>query len=142
MIVIDVMMKKPTIINFPKIGQSSLGYISLAENGTLPFNVKRVYWTYFTPEDVERGRHAHRDLEQILVAVAGKIIVSTEMPDGFKERFVLESPNQGVYLPKYSWHVMQYSHNAVQMCIASMVYEENDYIREYDQFKSLNVSNE
>ena len=113
MIVIDVMMKKPTIINFPKIGQSSLGYISLAENGTLPFNVKRVYWTYFTPEDVERGRHAHRDLEQILVAVAGKIIVSTEMPDGFKERFVLESPNQGVYLPKYSWHVMQYSHNAV-----------------------------
>ena len=114
----------------------------MAENGTLPFNVKRVYWTYFTPEDVERGRHAHRDLEQILVAVAGKIIVSTEMPDGFKERFVLESPNQGVYVPKYSWHVMQYSHNAVQMCIASMVYEEKDYIREYDQFKSLNVSNE
>ena len=128
---------EPKIIQFPKIGNSSLGYISVAENMTLPFNVKRVYWTYFTPEDVQRGGHAHHDLEQILVAVAGKIIVNTEMPGGLKNTFVLESPNQGVYLPKYSWHIMQYSHNAVQMCIASLVYEENDYIREYKEFKKI-----
>ena len=133
------MMNKPKIINFPKIGLPSLGYISLAEKETLPFEVKRVYWTYFTPEDVERGRHAHYQLEQILVAVAGKIIVNVEMPDGFEEQFLLDSPNQGVYLPKYSWHVMQYSHNAVQMCIASMVYEEQDYIRDFDEFKSLKL---
>ena len=132
-------MNKPKIINFPKIGLPSLGYISLAEKDTLPFEVKRVYWTYFTPEDVERGSHAHHQLEQILVSVAGKIIINTEMPDGFKEQFVLDSPNQGVYLPKYSWHVMQYSHNAVQMCIASMVYEERDYIRDYEEFKSLRL---
>ena len=135
--VIDVMKNKPKIINFPKIGHPSLGYISLAENETLPFEVKRVYWTYFTPDDVERGKHAHHNLEQILVAVAGKIIVSSEMPDGSTEQFVLDSPNQGVYLPKYSWHVMQYSHNAVQMCIASMVYEEKDYIRDYEEFKKI-----
>ena len=127
----------PAIINFPKIGNSSLGYISLAENETLPFKVKRVYWTYFTPEDIERGGHAHHNLEQILVAVAGKITVHTEMPDGSKENFVLESPNPGVSLPKYCWHIMQYSHNAVQMCIASMVYDENDYIRDYEEFKKL-----
>ena len=131
------MHKTPSIINFPKIGSSSLGYISLAENETLPFEVKRIYWTYFTPEDVERGGHAHHDLDQILVAVAGKITVNTEMPGGSKEIFVLESPNQGVYLPKYSWHIMQYSHNAVQMCIASMVYEESDYIRDYNEFKKI-----
>ena len=128
---------EPKIIRFPKIGNSSLGYISVAENITLPFDVKRVYWTYFTPEDVQRGGHAHHDLEQILVAVAGKITVNTEMPGGLKNTFVLESPNQGVYLPKYSWHIMQYSHNAVQMCIASLVYEENDYIREYKEFKKI-----
>ena len=127
----------PKLIIFPKIGNSFLGYISLAENETLPFDVKRIYWTYYTPEDVERGRHAHHDLQQILIAVAGKITVNTEMPDGSKERFVLESPNQGVYLPKYSWHVMQYSHNAVQMCIASMVYKESDYIRDYSKFKKM-----
>ena len=128
---------EPKIIQFPKIGNSSLGYISVAENITLPFNVKRVYWTYFTPEDVQRGGHAHHDLEQILVAVAGKITVNTEMPGGLKNTFVLESPNQGVYLPKYSWHIMQYSHNAVQMCIASMVYDEKDYIRDYGDFKKI-----
>ena len=127
----------PSIINFPKIGNSSLGYISLVENETLPFEVKRIYWTYFTPEDVERGGHAHHELEQILVALAGKIIVNTEMPDGSKNTFVLESPDQGVFLPKYSWHIMQYSHSAVQMCIGSMVYEESDYIRDYNVFKRL-----
>ena len=128
---------EPKLIQFPKIGNSSLGYISLAENETLPFDVKRIYWTYFTPEDVERGGHAHHELEQILVALAGKITVNTEMPDGSKNAFVLESPNQGVYLPKYSWHIMQYSHNAVQMCISSMVYEESDYIRDYTEFKKI-----
>ena len=132
-----MILREPKIIQFPKIGNSSLGYISVAENITLPFDVKRVYWTYFTPEDVQRGGHAHHDLEQILVAVAGKITVNTEMPGGLKNTFVLESPNQGVYLPKYSWHIMQYSHNAVQMCIASLVYEENDYIREYKEFKKI-----
>ena len=133
------MMNNPKIINFPKIGLPSLGYISVAEKEALPFEVKRVYWTYFTPEDVERGGHAHHQLEQILVSVAGRIIVNTEMPDGSKEQFVLDSPNQGVYLPKYSWHIMQYSHNAVQMCIASMVYEEQDYIRDYEEFKALRL---
>ena len=132
-----MIITEPKLIQFPKIGNSSLGYISLAENETLPFDVKRIYWTYFTPEDVERGGHAHHELEQILVALAGKITVNTEMPDGSKNAFVLESPNQGVYLPKYSWHIMQYSHNAVQMCIASMVYEESDYIRDYNEFKKI-----
>ena len=130
-------LTKPKLIQFPKIGNSSLGYISLAENETLPFVVHRVYWTYFTPEDVQRGAHAHYKLEQILVAAAGKITEHTEMPNGIKKSFVLESPDKGVFLPKLSWHTMQFSHNAVQMCIANMIYEEKDYIRNYDEFKAL-----
>ena len=132
-----MIITEPKIIQFPKIGNPSLGYISLAENETLPFDVKRIYWTYFTPEDVERGGHAHYELEQILVALAGKITVNTEMPGGAKQVFVLESPEIGVFLPKFSWHVMQYSHNAVQMSIASMIYEEKDYIRDYQEFKNI-----
>ena len=128
---------QPYIIEFPKIGNSGMGYISVAENNLLPFEVKRIYWTYYTPESVERGRHAHYELEQILVAVSGKIIVNTEMPGGIKDRFILETPNQGIYLPKLCWHVMQYSHNSAQMCIANMVYEESDYIRDYEKFKAI-----
>lgn len=131
------MKKQPQILEFPKIGNSSNGYISPAEKEKLPFTVKRIYWTYFTPEDVERGGHAHYELEQILVAVAGKIIVNTEMPGGIKNTFILEAPHQGLLIPKLCWRGMKYSHNAVQMCIASLEYEEKDYIRNYKEFKKI-----
>src|SRR5260221_14567349 len=94
---------QPYLIEFPKIGNSALGYISVAEKGNLPFEVKRIYWTYYTPEDIVRGGHAHYDLEQILVAVSGKIIVNTEMPGGQHDRFILETPNVGLFLPKFCW---------------------------------------
>lgn len=131
------MIKEPTIINFPKIGNPSLGYISLAEKETLPFEVKRIYWTYFTPEDVERGGHSHIELQQILVAMAGTITVKTEMPDGVKRVFILDSPNKGLLIPKLCWRELKYTHNAVQMCIASIEYDEQDYIRCYEEFKNI-----
>lgn len=131
------MYTKPHIIEFPKVGNSQLGYISIAEKNNLPFAVKRVYWTYFTPESVERGGHAHYELEQILVAVSGKIIINVEMLNGLTEEFVLENPNRGLYMPKSTWRTMKYSHNSVQMCLASMEYDEKDYIRDYDVFKKI-----
>lgn len=107
----------------------------MAEKQNLPFEVKRIYWTYYTPESVERGGHAHYELEQILLAVAGKIIVAIETPDGKKSEFVLDNPNTGLYIPKMSWRTMKYTHNAVQICIASMPYEEADYIRDYEKYR-------
>ena len=129
-------MGKPYIIEFPKIGSSLLGYVSVAEKTNLPFEVKRIYWTYYTPENVERGGHAHYEMEQILVAVAGKIIVSTELLTGMKNEFVLDNPNIGLYIPKMTWRTMKYSHNSVQMCIANIVYDEKDYIRDYNKFRN------
>ena len=131
------MIKNPHLINFPKIGNSQLGYISIAENELLPFEVKRVYWTYYTPESVERGGHAHFQLEQILVAMDGKIIINIESLNGTKHEFVLENPYHGLYIPKNTCRTMKYTHNAVQMCIASMAYDETDYIRDYDKFKVI-----
>ena len=69
-------LQQPHIIEFPKIGDSIQGYISVAEKNNLPFEVKRIYWTYYTPESVERGGHAHYNLQQILLAVSGKIIIN------------------------------------------------------------------
>lgn len=125
----------PYLIQFSSIGKSDIGYISIAEKESLPFVPKRIYWTYFTPEDVKRGSHSHHNLEQVLVAVAGRILVTTEMSNGDKREFVLESPKIGLYIPKMCWRTMQYSHNAVQMCIASEEYDEKDYIRNYEDFK-------
>lgn len=133
---------KPFLINFPKIGESSLGYISLTEKENLPFVPKRIYWTYFTPEDVVRGNHSHYELEQILVAVAGKVIVNIITIDGKQHEFVLDTPDKGLFIPKMCWRTMKYSHNSVQMCIASLEYTESDYIRNYEDFKKLIKTND
>lgn len=128
---------KPYVIEFTSIGSSPIGFISIAENGKqIPFAVKRVFWTYFTPESIVRGRHAHHHTEQVLIAVSGRILVTVETADGI-ETFVLERPNVGVYVPPNAWHTMQYSHNAVQLVLASTEYDEKDYIRNYEDFKTV-----
>ena len=129
--------KTPFIINFPEIGDSKLGYISIAEEVNLPFSIKRLFWAFFTPDSVIRGRHAHHETEMILIAVSGKIIVTTEMPGESPQTFILDHPNKGIFLPKYCWHTMQYSHNSVQVCLASKEYVETDYIRDYADFQKL-----
>ncbi|KQK27316.1 dTDP-6-deoxy-3,4-keto-hexulose isomerase [Chryseobacterium aquaticum] len=128
----------PHYINFSKIGSPSLGYISVAENlENIPFEVQRVYWTYFTPQDVTRGGHAHLALEQVIVAVSGTITFMTEDLEGNRTEFVLDSPEKGLYIPKHIWRDIKFSHNAVLLCLASEKYTEADYIREYDNFLKL-----
>ena len=131
------MLTKPRIITLPGNGSSELGYLTIAESlKDIPFEVKRVFWAYYTPDSVVRGRHAHHSTEMLLIAVAGRIIVTTEMPGMTPEVFVLEKPNEAIYLPKLCWHTMQYSHNAVQLVLASTLYHEADYIRDYSKFKT------
>lgn len=127
----------PYIIEFDSIGSIEAGYISVAEEKrNIPFEIKRTYWTYYTPQNVSRGGHANIEKELILIAVAGVIHVNTELQNGNKASFNLNKPNQGLYLPKLCWHTMQYSHNAVQLVLASNHYSVNDYIRDYNQFHS------
>ncbi len=130
--------KAPYLIDFPKIGDSSMGYLSVAENSkNLPFDVKRTFWTYYTPESIVRGRHAHHETEMVLIAVTGRITVITEFPDGQLQTFILDKPNVGLYIPQYCWHTMQYSHTAVQLVLASTIYDSKDYIRDYEEFKKI-----
>lgn len=127
----------PHIIDFGKLGESNIGYLSIAENAKLPFKIERVFWTYYTPESIVRGRHAHYETEQILVAVTGRIIVTTDDGKGRIESFVLDEPNKAVYLPPNVWHTMQYSHTAIQMVLASKAYQATDYIRDYNEFLTV-----
>lgn len=129
-------MKKPFLIELNKIGSSSLGFISVAEESKLPFQIKRVYWTYFTPQDVIRGRHAHRKLKQIIFATSGIIRIVTETIDEEVKEFTLDKPNLGLFIGEMTWREIQFSHNAVLLSLASEEYTEEDYIRSYDDFKS------
>ena len=129
---------KPRVLSLPKLGAPDIGYITVLEEGKcLPFTIARTFWTYFTPESIVRGRHAHHQTEQVLVALAGRIIVTTELADGTLETFRLESPYEGLYIPPNVWHTMQYSHTAVQLVLASTTYDERDYIRSYDEFRTV-----
>ncbi|WP_318847315.1 FdtA/QdtA family cupin domain-containing protein [Chryseobacterium sp. JV558] len=120
-----------------KIGSPELGYITISETQKdVPFDIKRVYWTYYTPQDVSRGGHAHKNLQQLIVAVAGTITFNTEDKNGKKEVFVLDSPNTGLYIPKLVWRDIKFSHSAVLLCLASELYDEDDYFRNYQDFKN------
>jgi len=134
-------MKAPYIIEFSKIGNPEIGFISVLEGEKLvPFKIERLFWTYFTPDQITRGRHAHYVTEQVLVAVAGNIRVTLEYPDGKKEQYVLDKPTLGLYIPPNCWHTMEYSHASVQLVFASTKYSEQDYIRDYDKFKEVYTS--
>ena len=128
----------PCLIEFKAIGSSDLGYITAVQYPKdLPFAIKRVYWTYFTPHNVERGNHAHRELHQVIIAVSGIIKFSIEGINGNKTEFVLDNPATGLYLPPMHWRTIYFSHNAILLCMASDEYYEEDYIRTYQEFRML-----
>jgi len=128
-------MNIPKLIQLNKIGEPTLGYISVVENNeNIPFEIKRVYWTYFTPNLVERGAHAHKKLQQLIVAVSGIIDFTLIDSKGNKTNYVLDNPDIGLYIPNGYWREIRFSHSAVLLCLASEKYDENDYIRSLNEF--------
>ena len=112
--------------------------IALEEFNDIPFQIKRVYYMYDTREGIVRGKHAHKNLEQILVCIHGSCKIRL---DNGKERKVvpLEKPYEGLYVGANMWREMyDISSDAVLMVLASEVYDEADYIRDYDEFLRLN----
>lgn len=108
--------------------------IALEEHNDIPFEIKRVYYMYDTKENVRRGFHAHKSLEQILVCIHGSCKI---LLDNGKEKKVisLEKPYEGLYVPNNMWREMyDFSSDAVLLVLASDIYKEEDYIRDYDAF--------
>jgi dTDP-4-dehydrorhamnose 3,5-epimerase-like enzyme len=129
-------MPKPYLIEFPQSGSPETGFISVVENAKLiPFNIKRVFWTYATPENCIRGRHAHHQTQLVLIAISGRITVTTETREGEKQTFKLSSPNTGLFIPNDVWHTMEYADAAIQLVLASEPYRPEDYIRDYEVFR-------
>ena len=124
-----------TIIELDRHNDRRYGNLSVVENGkTLPFDVKRVYYLYDIPGGEGRGAHAHKDLEQLIVAASGSFTVTLD--DGkCKRSFFLNRPYQGLYVKPGLWRdLVDFSSGAVVMVLASDVYKPDDYIRDYDEF--------
>jgi dTDP-4-dehydrorhamnose 3,5-epimerase-like enzyme len=128
---------KPYIITLQCIGSPEEGFLTVANNLNLPFDVKRVFWTIATPLNVIRGKHAHKNTNMILIAVKGEITVTTIDDVGNKLSFELNKTNEGLLLPKMCWHEMTYSADAVQLVITDTEYDASDYIRDKSSFYNL-----
>ncbi|MFK3798198.1 WxcM-like domain-containing protein [Pseudomonas sp. NPDC088444] len=114
------------------------GSLSAGEfDRSIPFKTERYFLVYDVPTAETRGEHAHRECHQFLVAVKGSVHVVAD--DGVnREEFVLDRPNKGIHLPPMTWGIQyRYSQDAVLMVFASHYYDAADYVRNYDEFKSL-----
>lgn len=108
--------------------------VALEENHEIPFDVKRVYYIYDTGKGVRRGFHAHKCLKQILIAIKGECKI--HLDSGYETaEVILNKPTEGLYISNDIWREMyDFSEDAVLLVLASELYDENDYIRDYQKF--------
>jgi len=121
------------IIEIPKI-HDRRGNLSVIEGNTIPFELKRVYYLYDVPSGSERGGHSHKEQQELLIAISGSFDVI--LKDGDQEKMVtLNKPNFGLLIGKGIWRELQdFSSGSICLVMASDVFEENDYIRDYEEF--------
>ena len=124
------------ILGLPKI-EDPRGNLSIIEQiKQIPFEIKRVYWIYDVPGGKDRGAHAYKENEEFIVALSGSFDV--ELDDGRnKQTFSLNRSYFGVYVPKGMWRTMKnFSTNSLALVLSSTEYDKDDYIMDYDEFKS------
>ncbi len=122
------------IIELPKIADPRGNLTFIEGNGHIPFDIKRVYYLYDVPGGETRGGHAHKNLQQFIIAMNGSFDVVLD--DGKeKKRFHLNRAYYGLYLSSMIWRELDnFSSGSVCMVLASTMYDESDYIRDYDEF--------
>lgn len=122
------------LIDLPKIADPRGNLTVVEQLNQVPFEIARVYWTYDIPGGGRRGGHAHRTCEEVVIAVSGSFDV--ELFDG-KERHVyhLNHPYQGLYIGTGVWRTLEdFSSGAVCLVVASELFDEEEYIYDYDEF--------
>lgn len=122
------------IIDLPRIYDPRGNLTVVEQLKEVPFDIKRVYWTYDVPGGESRGGHAHKKCQSFIIAVSGSFTV--RLDDGHKhETYHLNHPYQGLLINTGVWRTLEdFSSGAVCLALASELFDENDYIREYDDF--------
>lgn len=122
------------VIELPKIHNRAGNITPIHENVDIPFEIKRIYYLYDVPGGEIRGGHAHYNLQQLIVAASGSFDIVID--DGRnKKTITLNRPNYGLFMTPGIWRdLVNFSSGAVLLVLASDVYNENDYMRDYKEF--------
>ena len=129
-------MRQPQLIELPKFADPR-GNLSFLENeNQIPFKVARSYWIYDVPGGETRGGHAFKKNDEFIIALSGAFDVVLDNGKE-KQKFQLNRSYYGLHVPKGWWREMEnFSTNSVAFILSSIPYDENDYIRDYEEFKS------
>lgn len=132
---------KIKLIDIPRIADPR-GHLSVVEKDCIPFAIKRVYYLYDIPSDAYRGGHSHFKQESFIIALSGSFEVIVD--DGQnRQKIMLNKPNIGLYIPTGIWREIEnFSSGAVCLVLASTDFDESEYIRDYEVFKSSKTTEE
>jgi hypothetical protein len=123
-----------TLVTFDKNHEVKGNLTAVNNREQIPFDVKRIYYLYDVPSGLSRGGHAHKDLQQLVVALSGSFDITLD--DGkAKRKFQLSRPNMGLLIPSGLWRELNnFSSGLICLVMASKLYEESDYIRDYSEY--------
>lgn len=130
-------MENPRIINLPKFLDERGNLSFIEQENHIPFVIKRTYWLYDVPGGECRGGHAYQDNQEFIVALSGSFDVVLD--DGKEKKvYALNRSYYGLYVPKGLWREMEnFSTNSLALILSSTDYDDDDYIRNYDEFLKL-----
>jgi hypothetical protein len=126
------------LIDFPKIFDPRGNLTFLQNPSQIPFEIQRVFWTYDVPGGEIRGGHAYYKQHEVIIALSGSFDVVITNKDGSIQKYSLNRSYYGLYLPAFTWrHIENFSTNSLALHVSSEVFLAEDYIRDFDNFKSL-----
>jgi hypothetical protein len=133
------MIRKPHLINVPQVNSKS-GTLSFMEvDGTLPFDVKQLYWIYDIKDEAHRGNHAHINSDRVIICISGRIDVDIESISGETYQFQLQDPSVVLYYPRMHWIKLKFHKASLAAVGASEVFNKDITVKDFKDFKKLTV---
>ena len=130
-------LSKLALINLKTLSDPARGSLTAVQSGQdIPFSISRIFYIYGLPNHCERGAHAHRQAQQVFIAVSGSFSLDvTNVRD--RRTYTMEDPKRAVYVPPMIWaRVCDFSSDAVCLVLTNTVYDPTDYIRDWDEYVS------